>query len=223
MIYIFSEDAGNKDLILKGEIFKYLIKVRRHKIDDEIFFRNQDNIKTLYKYKIVELEPKKVILKLLNSMILEIKAKRYLHIAWCKIDVKSIEKILPSLSEIGVAKITFIECERSQRNIKLDFKRFERILENSMQQCGSTQKIEFDISKNLEEFIKLNPDAKVFDFTKKIFDDISNIKTVIIGCEGGFSSKEKKLISSLEVFRLNTPMVLRSESAVIAVASKFLL
>ena len=223
MIYVFNEDAGDENLILKGELFKYMIKVRRHKIDDEILFRNQNDIKTLHRYKIVEIAPKKVILELLNSKYLEIKAKKDLHIGWCKIDVKSIEKILPSLSEIGVNKITFIDCDRSQRNIKLDFKRFNRILESSMQQCGSTQKIEFVISKNLEEFIRLNPDAKVFDFTEKTLDEVGDIKTIIIGCEGGFSQKEKKLLSSLEVFRLDTPMVLRSESAVMAVASKVIL
>ena len=222
MIYIFDENAGAESLVLKAESFKYLIKVRRHKVDDEIFFRNQENIKELHRYKIVELEPKKVVLELINSEILEVKAKKNLHIGWCKIDVKSVEKVLPSLSEIGVDKITFIDCERSQRNAKLDFKRFDRILETSMQQCGSTQKIVFEISKSLKEFVSLNPDAKVFDFTDKTLDDVSEIEIVIIGCEGGFSPKEKEFLSALEVFRLDTPMVLRSESAVMAVASKIL-
>ncbi|MCF6330421.1 MAG: 16S rRNA (uracil(1498)-N(3))-methyltransferase [Sulfurimonas sp.] len=223
MIYIFNEDAGDESLILKGELFKYLIKVRRHTLNDEIFCRNQKNIKILHKYNIVHIEPKKAILKLLSSKLLEVKAKKDLHIGWCKIEVKNIEKILRSLSEIGVHKITFIDCERSQRNIKLDFKRLDRILETSMQQSGSTQKIILDKSKNLEEFVKLNPDVKVFDFTKKVFDNADDIKTVLIGCEGGFSSKEKELLSSCEVFRLDTPMVLRSESAVMAVAFKVLL
>ncbi|MCW9025913.1 MAG: 16S rRNA (uracil(1498)-N(3))-methyltransferase, partial [Thiovulaceae bacterium] len=113
--------------------------------------------------------------------------------------------------------------ERSQRNIKLDFKRFERILHASMQQCGSTQKIEFDTSSSLEEFIKQNPEAKVFDFVEKTLDEVKNISTVIIGCEGGFSENEREFLKALEVFRLDTPMVLRSESAVMAVASKLLL
>ena len=223
MIYVFDENAGAESLVLKGELFKYLIKIRRHKIDDEISFRNQNDIKILHNYKIIELEPKKAILELLNSQFLEVKAKKDLHIGWCKIDIKSIEKVLPSLSEIGVNKITFIDCERSQRNIKLDFKRFDRILETSMQQCGSTQKIILEKSKSLNEFVSSNPHAKVFDFTDKTLDGVNEIKTVIIGCEGGFSTQEKKFLSSLEVFRLDTPMVLRSESAVLAVVSKILL
>ncbi|WP_373071275.1 16S rRNA (uracil(1498)-N(3))-methyltransferase [Sulfurimonas sp.] len=223
MIYIFDENAGDDVLVLKGELFKYIIKVRRHSEGDMIAFRDEDNIKILHTYKLDSIEPKKAVLSLQDSKELEVKAKKDLHIGWCKIDSKSIEKVLPSLSEIGVNKITFIDCKRSQRNIKLDFKRFDRILHASMQQCGSTQKIEFELCDSLEKFLKQYPNAKVFDFVEKTLDEVENISTVIIGCEGGFSSDEKELLSSQEVFRLDTPMVLRSESAVMAVASKVLL
>lgn len=223
MIYIFDENAGNDVLTLKGELYKYLIKVRRHKLGDEIAFRDEENIKMLYTYKVDAVEPKKIVLSLLNSQEYEVKAKKDLHIGWCKIDAKSVEKVLPSLSEIGVSKITFIECERSQRNLKLDFKRFDRILHASMQQCGSTQKIEFEVSSSLKEFVSKHPDAKVFDFVEKTLDEVEDISIVIIGCEGGFSNEEKEFLKSLEVFRLDTPLVLRSESAVMAVSSKVLL
>ena len=223
MIYIFDENAGDKELTLKGETFKYLIKVRRHKVGDNISFRNKEDVKSLHLYRVEHIEPKKAVLVLQESKTLEVKAKKTLHIGWCKIDAKSVEKVLPSLSEIGVEKISFIDCARSQRNIKLDFKRFERILEASMQQCGSTKKIEFDTVGSLKEFVQNNPDAKVFDFVEKTLEELGDISSVLIGCEGGFSSEEKELLKSLEVFRLDTPMVLRSESAVVAVASKILL
>lgn len=84
-------------------------------------------------------------------------------------------------------------------------------------------KIEFEVCESLEIFVKEYPDSKVFDFVEKTLDEVEDIKTVIIGCEGGFSKKEKEFLNSQEVFRLDTPMVLRSESAVLAVASKILL
>ena len=223
MIYILDDDSGIETLLIKGELHKYLIKVRRHVVGDEIFFRSNKDIKQLYTYTIENIEPKKVQLILKKTQILEVKAKKELHIGWCKVDAKSVEKMLPSLSEIGVSKITFIDCARSQRNIKLDFKRFDRILEASMQQCGSTHKIDLHESKSLKSFINQNPKAKVFDFTKKTLDDVNDISCVIIGCEGGFSKDEKEFLESQDVFRLDTPMVLRSESAVMAVASKILL
>jgi len=222
LIYILDDDAGKETLLIKGELYKYLIKVRRHVAGNELAFRSHDDITILHTYTLVDVEPKKATLVLASSQVLEVKAKKELHIGWCKIDAKSVEKMLPSLSEIGVSTITFIECERSQRNIKLDFKRLDRILEASMQQCGSTHKIELNESKNLQDFLSKYPDAKIFDFTDKILDDVKNISEVIIGCEGGFSQTERELLSSLDVFCLDTPMVLRSESAVMAVASKVL-
>lgn len=222
MIYILLDETPSDNLTIKGEVFKYLIKVRRHDEGDEIAIRYKSSIETLYRYKILSVDNRSLDLKLISSELNEVKSHKPLHVAWCVIDVKSIEKVLPSLSEIGVEKISFISCDRSQ-NVKLDFKRFERILEASMQQCGRSTYIEFDRYKNIEEFIEEFPDTKVFDFSEKTLDNYSKIERVLVGCEGGFSPKERELLKEKDVFRLNTPMVLRSESAVMAVASKIIL
>ena len=222
LIYIFDENAGQAQLILKGELHKYLIKVRRHSLDDELSFRNREDIETLHTYKIVELEPRTVTLTLVESKSLKVDADKKLHVAWCVIDAKSVEKVLPSLCEIGVSKISFIFCERSQKNFKPDFKRYNRIVEASMQQSGRTSRLDFDTYRSIASFIEEFPDTKVFDFTEKVLKGDSDFKRVLVGCEGGFSKMEKELLKSQEVFRLNSPMVLRSESAVMAIASKIL-
>ena len=177
----------------------------------------------LYMYKITDVEARSLHVELISSRKEEIKNKKSLHIGWCVIDSKSIEKVLPSLNEIGVQKISFIYCDRSQKNFKLDFKRFERILEASMQQCGRSSYMKFDTYKSVKDFISDFPQTKVFDFCENILDNGNKFETVLIGCEGGFSKDEKTLLSSQGVFRLDTPMILRSESAVMAVASKILL
>lgn len=223
MIYFFDENAGAESLKIRGDMYKYLIKVRRHSQGDILNVRTQKSIETLYSYKITSLEPRYVELELINSQEQVIKNQRELHIAWCIIDSKSIEKVLASLCEIGVSRISFIGCDRSQKNFKQDFKRYERIVEASMQQSGRTSFMAFDSYKNVATFIEEFPDTKIFDFTDKILSGESDFQRVLIGCEGGFSPTEKELLKSQEVFRLNTPMVLRSESAVIAVASKILL
>lgn len=223
MIYLYEENAGKENFSIKGELYKYLIKVRRHQEGDELAFRNKNDIKTLHLYKISAIEPRTLYVEKISSQVVEIKAKKELHVAWCVIDSKSVEKVLASLNEIGVAKISFIYCERSQKNFKPDLKRYERILQASNQQCGRTQMMEFDTYKNIEDFIKEFPDTKVFDFTDKVLDESSGFKRVLVGCEGGFSTKEKELLKNQEVFRLNTPMILRSETAVMAVASKIIL
>jgi len=223
MVYLFSEYAGAQHLSVKGEDFKYLIKVRRHSVGDKLGFRNSDNIETLHMYKLTAIEPRSAVFELIESKMDEVKAQKELHIGWCMIDNKSVEKVLASLNEIGVKKITFIYCERSQKNFKPDFKRYERILEASNQQCGRTEIMQFSVCANIETFIKENPETKVFDFTERTLECKNAFKTVLIGCEGGFSLKEKLMLANQEIFRLNTPMVLRSESAALAIASKILL
>lgn len=223
LIYILDDEAGKNFLHVKGDLYKYLVKVRRHSVGDELSFRSREDIKTLHKYRVHGVESRSLELTLISSDVEEVKSEKSLHVAWCVIDSKSIEKVLPSLCEIGVKKISFISCDRSQRNFKCDFKRFDRILEASMQQSGRSSYIEFDTYKNIKDFIDEFPQTKVFDFCDNTLNNSSDFETVLIGCEGGFSADEKELLSNLEVFRLNTPMILRSESAVMAVSSKILL
>jgi len=223
LIYTFCDDAGSDSLHIKGELYKYLIKVRRHSEGDELCFRSHNDIQTLHTYKLLHVEPRAVELSLISSELKIVKADKALHVGWCVIDAKSIEKVLPSLCEIGVEKITFISCERSQKNFKLDFKRFERIQEASMQQSGRSSLISMSTSKCIKDFVEANPSAKVFDFCETNLEDSSNFETVLVGCEGGFSQNERKFLEKQESFRLKTPMILRSESAVLAVASKILL
>ena len=223
LIYILDDNASDNILSIRGELFKYLVKVRRHALGDELSFRSRDDIQKLHKYKVVALEARSLKLELISSKLEVVDSNKLLHIAWCIIDIKSIEKILPSLNEIGVSRISFIYCDRSQKSTKIDFKRFKRILEASMQQSGRSSYIEFDTYKNIKDFINNFPDTKVFDFCENILEDSSDFKTILIGCEGGFSQNEKELLKNQENFRLNTPMVLRSESAVMAVSSKILL
>jgi 16S rRNA (uracil1498-N3)-methyltransferase len=221
--FLFDDDAGKERLALKGESFKYIIKVRRHQVGDELGFRKQESSEMLYRYKIVNIDGRSAALELISAEDEQVSASKQLHIGWCVVDSKSVEKVLPLLNELGVAKITFIYCDRSQKNFKPDFKRYERILESSMQQCGRSEMMIFDEVKNIEAFVQQNPQTVVFDFCDDVLGDGSDIDTVLIGSEGGLSEAERTLLENQRVVRLNTPMILRSETAATAIASKILL
>ena len=223
MRFLFDDDAGKERLALKGESFKYIIKVRRHQVGDELGFRKQESSETLYRYKIVNIDGRSAALELTSAEMEQVAASKQLHIGWCVVDSKSVEKVLPLLNELGVAKITFIYCDRSQKNFKPDFKRYERILESSMQQCGRSGMMIFDEVKNIEAFVKQNPQTVVFDFCDEVLEDGSDIDTILIGSEGGLSEAERALLENQRIVRLNTPMILRSETAATAIASKILL
>ena len=50
-----------------------------------------------------------------------------------------------------------------------------------------------------------------------------SIDTIVVGCEGGMTEDEVALFAPQRVIGFDTPLVLKSESAVCAVASKVLL
>ena len=221
--FLFNEEAGNVHLTLKGESFKYIIKVRRHKVGDVLGFRTTQESNILYRYSVASIDGRTAQLQMLSHKVEEVKAKKALHIGWCVVDSKSVEKVLPLLNELGVNKISFIYCDRSQKNFKPDFKRYQRIVESSMQQCGRSEMMLFDEVKDVKSFIAQHPETVVFDFCDAVLEDGIGVETVLIGSEGGFSEEEREMLSSQRIVRLNTPMILRSETAVTAIASKVLL
>lgn len=204
-------------LKIEGELYKYLFKVRRIKQDEPVYVRTlKDDI--LYLYRIEEVTKKEAILTLEESKPFPVLSDKNLHIGWCLIDPKSIEKTLASLNEMGVSRISFILCDRSQNNFKLNFERLEKILINSSQQCGRSNMITLDTYSSIDTFLSDFPDTLFLDFGGSHEGESTH---VIIGPEGGLSERERAL--SDKTLSFSTPLILKSESAALALASKVLL
>jgi 16S rRNA (uracil1498-N3)-methyltransferase len=218
--YLFVKTAGEENLILQGDEHRYIFKVRRHREGEFIALRNLVD-ENLYFYKISSLTKKEALLTLEKFEKKVITVEQKLHLAWCMIDPKNIEKVLPTLNELGVDKITFIYCNRSQKSFKVDFKRLEKILLNSSQQCGRSSLMQLCISDSLANFLAKYPDTVMLNFSENSVTNNSPISTILIGCEGGFSQEETEMFKH-NVVGLETPLILKSESAVCAVASKLL-
>ena len=169
------------------------------------------------------IDKKSLTLLLDSQQELRVEAKKELHIGWCVIEPKNIEKMLPTLNEIGVSKITFIYCERSQKSFKIDLDRLKKIILSSSQQSGRSRLLEFDIKNSLDSFIESNQNSYLVNFSPNRVNGDKNLDTVVIGCEGGLTDGEIALFSEDRVFGLDTPLVLKSESAVSAIASIILL
>ncbi len=223
MQFTYNENCGNSTLIVKDEIYRYLIKARRHKIGDEIYFRNlKDSI--LYLYKLVSISKKEANFELISSEEKEVLSLKKLHLAWCVIDPKTVEKSIASLNELGVDKITFIYCDYSQKNFKINFEKLEKILINSSSQCGRSNIIKLELCKSLDEFLSSNPETYILDFsTNNIENKKENIQTLLIGCEGGFSQNERQKFDAEKIVGFNSNLILRSETAIISVSSKILI
>jgi len=222
MKFLLHDDAGTNELSVSGDDYKYLIKVRRHKAGDLIAFRSRERLSEEYRYRLERTDGRVAYFTLQSHHASLCENPKNLHIGWCLVDPKTIEKTLPMLTELGVHKITFIHCRRSQQNFRLDFERFNRIMESSIMQCGRTSVIELCESPNVSTFLKNNPEAVIFDFGGESLGRDEVTDTVVIGCEGGFDESERKLFSDYRVRLFPSPMILRSETAAVAVASRLL-
>ncbi|WOE69723.1 16S rRNA (uracil(1498)-N(3))-methyltransferase [Hydrogenimonas thermophila] len=218
MQFLYHPNSGLSKIKIEGEFYKYIFKVRRHKEGERIALRNlQDQF--IYFYKIERVTRREAELLFLEKEEKVVMPKHSMHIGWCIIDPKVVEKTLPMLNELGVEKITFIYCDRSQKNFKLDFDRLNRILINSSQQCGRSSLIKLEMIDSIDSFFQKYPESAIFDFGGKPISCKSKVKSILVGCEGGFSDQERVLFKDRLIFSLNTPLILRSESAVIVAAA----
>ena len=219
MEFLYHPKAKEDIVLIEGEAYNYLFKVRRHKKDETIPLRNmQDGY--LYAYRIDEVRRREATLRLVEKEYKEILPKRFFHLIWCIVDPKVIEKSLPMLNEIGVGKITFLYCERSQKNFRLKLDKLQKILINSNQQCGRSRLMEIEIAKDLDEVVQRYPDTVLIDFCKKKLQCSDTIQRALIGPEGGVTQEERE---KFEDIRGLDGFILRSETAAIAVSAKVLL
>ena len=222
MQFLFDENAGANELCIRGEGF-YHLKVRRVRQNESLKVRNlKDDF--IYVYKISSLNKNSCLLnlqeKLLNSSILPQKITLALGV----IEPKILEKTLPILNELGLYKLILVFTHFSQRNFRLDFRRLERILIKSCEQCGRANLMQIECFDSTKDFANAYENAVMLDFSGEN-SDFSEFKgddkILFIGAEGGFTDEERSLFK--KKIKLKSPYILKSQSAIISVAAKILL
>ena len=223
MQFIYDKNAKNELLKIEDENYNYIVKARRHKIDDILDFRNLED-DFLYSYKISQIDKKSLFLNLLKKEEKIIENSKKIHLAWCIVDPKTIYENIASLNELGIDKITFVYSDFSQKNFKINFEKLEKILINSSSQCGRSSIIKLDIYKNIDTFIKDNPDTYFLDFSQTSIDSkVLDIKTLMIGTEGGFSKRERELFNKNFIVGFSSNLILKSQTAIISATFKIIL
>ena len=223
MQFIYDKNAKNELLKIEDENYNYIVKARRHKLDDILDFRNLED-DFLYSYKISQIDKKSLFLNLLKKEEKIIENSKKIHLAWCVVDPKTIYENIASLNELGVDKITFVYSDFSQKNFKINFEKLEKILINSSSQCGRSSIIKLDIYKNIDTFIKDNPDTYFLDFSQTSIDSkVLDIKTLMIGIERGLSKRERELFNKNFVVGFSSNLILKSQTAIISATSKIIL
>jgi len=216
MQFLFCESGGDEEILLKGEVYNYIFKVRRHRSTENLFIRNVNNSKILYEYEIRDIDRRKAKLVLKKSQENFLVPDKNISLGWCVVDSKTIEKTLPMINELGVQDIYFIYCDFSQKDIKLDFQRFDKILQNSSMQSGRFNTVNLHLIDNINQFLEKFPETVAIDFSDKKIENIDKKDvSILIGAEGGFSESERAIFTNVR--GLKSPYILKSQTAVISV------
>ncbi|WP_300369272.1 16S rRNA (uracil(1498)-N(3))-methyltransferase [Hydrogenimonas sp.] len=218
MQFLYHPDAGLPDITIEGEAYRYIFKVRRHREGERIALRNLRN-DYLYFYRIDRVTRREAELMFEEKEERTVMPDKKVHVGWCIVDPKTVEKTVPTLNELGVVKISFLYCERSQKHFKIDLERLKRILINSSQQCGRSRMMELEILDSVETYFERYPESAVLDFGGESLPCDGGVGPILIGCEGGFSEMERKFFENRTIYGLHTPLILKSESAVCTVAA----
>lgn len=222
MQFAYHSGAGAQTLRLCTKEYAHLFKVRRITDGAQLDFCNLAD-DTRYTYKITNITKKEASLELIETKRDDNAQNSALHVGWCLVDPKTIEKTLAMLNEMGVATISFVYADFSQKNYKLDTKRIERILINSCEQCGRTNLMRIEILESVECYLKQYPQSAIIDFDAKRISQDSSIVSFLVGPEGGFSGRERKLFEGRDIYGLGCDTILRSETVVVGVCAKLTL
>lgn len=217
MVFLYSKEAGKEEICLSLEQFLHL-RARRVEVGDRIDVRNLNDSYN-YIYEIREVARKKISLELVLKHSIK-QLKKELIIAWSVVEAQVIEKTLPMLNEMGVLKLILVYSDFSQKNIKLDLQRFERILIQSSQQCGREDLLQIEVVDSSDEFFSRYKGIVRVDFDGKMERVFLKDFIYFIGAEGGFSQREREMFK--DSIALNSPYILRSNSAILAVTSKII-
>lgn len=221
MRFVYHKDSGDDELLLDGQSFIHIYQSRRTDSKKPLFLRNlKDDY--LHTYEALKISRKSANLKLKESKLLPLKPKTFSHLIWAITDVKTIEKTLPFLNELGLGKLTLFYADFSQKNFKPNLERLQKILISSCEQCGRSDLLNIEILSSTKEVLKSYSDALVLDFGGEILESGAKISLqngVIIGAEGGFSQDERELFKAHRIYSFATPFILKSQTAAISVLS----
>lgn len=217
MVFLYSKDCGDESLIIDGEQFKHL-KARRLSVGDRQDVRNlKDGYNYIYEIKSMDRKS--------ANLDLVFKSSSYdftsnITIAWAVVESSVVEKTLPCLNELGVKRLCLVYSEFSQRDTKFSTERLKRILINSSQQCGRNSIMDIEIFENIANFKAKFDNICLVDFEGENLNSAKPDEVLFIGPEGGFSKREK---SEFKSYSLGLKSILRSNTAIVATASKMIL
>jgi len=194
MELFYSTSILNDHFLLEGEEAHHLLKVLRHQEGDTVMIT--DGLGSIYTTKIIDANPKKCSLKILQQDKKDTEKNYSLHIAIAPTkNIDRLEWFLEKATEIGIDEVSPIICQHSERRI-IKEERLQKVLISAMKQSLKSFLPVLHPLKTFPDLIKECRAEQRYICTMDAQDSLINRydpleKTIIlIGPEGDFSKEE---------------------------------
>ena len=214
-------------IVLEGEEFNHFKNVLRLGVGEEILVSLNDENE--YACEAVELTKKEVVCKINGSRICVANPTKNIVLFQAITKREKFEFIVQKATEIGISKIVPFVSEHVIAKVtenKMD--RLHSIALNACKQCERTIVPEIETCKKFEEVVDCFKNFDLVLFANERADkgekpkDIVKAKNIaiIVGSEGGFSSKEKDKFTAAGATTISLgKRILRAETASVAMMS----
>lgn len=191
--FFLLEIPDSETFNLPEEESKHIIRVLRYENGDQFLLLDGKGL--IVTAEVIEAHPKKCLVKVVSK---ELKVRKepgfHLAIAPTK-NLDRMEWMVEKIVEIGATKLTFLNCERSER-VQLKPDRLQRVAISAMKQAQHDFLLEIEALQNFSDFVAKNPKgglAHCMEGEKKAVNQLSHPERILIGPEGDFSESELKL------------------------------
>jgi len=178
---------------LPEEESKHIVRVLRYENGGQFLLLDGKGL--IITAEVTDAHPKKCLVKVVSKeMKIRTGSEFHLAIAPTK-NLDRMEWMVEKIVEIGATKLTFLNCERSER-VQLKLDRLRRVAISAMKQAQHDFLLEIEELQNFPEFVANNPKggiAHCLEADKKAVNELKDHSCILIGPEGDFSEKEIEL------------------------------
>ncbi len=178
---------------LPEEESKHIVRVLRSEVGDRFLLLDGKGL--IVTAEITDAHPKKCQVKVVSKET-KIRPGNGFHLAIAPTkNLDRMEWMVEKIVEIGASKLTFLNCDRSER-VQLKLDRLQRVAISAMKQAQHDFLLEIEALQSFSDFIANNPIggiAHCMDGDKKSVRELDYSSRILIGPEGDFSESELKL------------------------------
>lgn len=188
--FFLLEIPRSETFYLPEEESKHIVRVLRSGNGDQFLLLDGKGL--IVTAEIVDAHPKKCQVKVVSKEVKTREGKVFhLAIAPTK-NLDRMEWMVEKIVEIGASRLTFLNCERSER-VQLKLDRLQRVAISAMKQAQHDFLLEINELQNFADFVAENPGggiAHCLEAEKKAVNELKDPSCILIGPEGDFSEKE---------------------------------